>query len=263
MTDHDPRTATGDAAAELLFERLSSAAPRYALYLDFDGTLVDIVATPEAVHVPTALPALLSGLAQLLGGALALVSGRDIALLDAKLSPLRLPAGGGHGAQLRLAPGGPTLRAESSVVPAALRGQVAMLARSDPRLLYEQKDTSVALHFRAAPELESMVRTRMQALAATDPLCEVLPGRMLFELKRRGFDKGTAVAALAAHPPFSARMPLVIGDDLTDEHAIAAAVRLGGVGIGVGRPLAGAIATLDSPAHLRAVLARVIGAAIR
>jgi trehalose-phosphatase len=72
-----------------------------ALLLDVDGTILDTAITPGSVVVPSSLRSSLSELHAKSGGAIALVSGRLIRNLDALFAPLRLPAIGGHGAEMR------------------------------------------------------------------------------------------------------------------------------------------------------------------
>lgn len=203
-----------------------------ALFLDFDGTLVELAAQPEAVQVP---PDLLTNLRQLqarLNGALAIVSGRKLAELDHHLTPLRLPAATEHGAQRRI-PGGELVQLASPGLDAVLR-QVHALARRHPGLRVEVKSAGVALHYRHAPELAAACLQAMTEAASAAPDLELLHGKYVLEIKPAGVSKGTAIAAFMAKPPFRGRLPLFAGDDVTDESGFAAVQQLGGYGIKVG-----------------------------
>ena len=203
-----------------------------ALFLDFDGTLVDLAETPDAIRVPPDLPNLLRRLGERLEGRLALVSGRAIRDLERHLSCRGLAVSGSHGLELRLTDG--------SFVPlAAPRGldqareRVHRFAAATPDLLVEDKPFSVALHYRQAPERAEAVHAFMASLASATGL-SVQSGKMVAELRPAGADKGDAVRAFMAEPPFVGARPVFVGDDLTDEDAFCAAADLGGGGVLVG-----------------------------
>ncbi|MEJ2378696.1 MAG: trehalose-phosphatase, partial [Pseudolabrys sp.] len=212
---------------------------RVALLLDFDGTLVDIAPTPDAVHVPAALCNALARLLQATGGALALVSGRPIADLDRRFSPLKLPIVGGHGAELRVREG-ETISAVPPL-PEALRRRLAEAQALDPGILVEDKGYSLALHYRNAMQSEEALRRHIAEALVGFPgeRLEVLPGKALFEVKRPGVSKGESVRLLMRHAPFAGRVPVFIGDDITDETVFAQIPALGGKGYAVGRHFAG------------------------
>jgi len=227
------------------------------LLLDFDGTLVDIAPTPDAVHVPEALCDALARLLPALGGALALVSGRPIADLDRRFSPLTLPIVGGHGAEMRVREG----KIVSTVAPLreSLRRQLAEAQNLDPGIVVEDKGYSLALHYRKAPQCEEALRRHIDRVLAAfaDETVEVLPGKALLEVKRPGVSKGEAVRMLMDHAPFAGRRPVFIGDDVTDESVFAALPDLGGKGYSVGRHFAGVTCVFDKPDDVRAALRRL------
>jgi trehalose 6-phosphate phosphatase len=205
-----------------------------ALFLDFDGTLVELADTPDAIAVPDQLCPLLGRLAERLSGRLAIVSGRAIADLERHLGPLTFAISGSHGLELRFADG----RCASIEVPAALeeaRAALRLFAEGRPGLLIEEKPASVALHYRGAPEREETALALVNALAARTGLT-LQPGKMVVELRPPGADKGDAIRRLMAEPAFAGKRPVFVGDDLTDEHAFAAAAEMGGAGILVGPP---------------------------
>jgi trehalose 6-phosphate phosphatase len=218
---------------------MSSAIPReadrWALFLDVDGTLLEIAETPESVRVPPNLKHVLSEASSRLGGALALVSGRPIADLDRLFAPLRLCASGVHGCERRN-PDGTIDRPE--VAPEALapvRQELQAFAARHPGLLVEDKGFGVALHFRLAPELADQARALMDALCRKlGPQFALQSGKCVMEIRPTGFSKGTSIRAFMHVPPFAGRTPVFIGDDLTDEDGFAVVNELGGVSIKVG-----------------------------
>jgi trehalose 6-phosphate phosphatase len=205
-----------------------------ALFLDFDGTLVEIVRDPSLVVVPPAIKHTLTGLSAHLGGALALVTGRAIADLDRMLDPLRPLAAGLHGLERRL-PDGNTERAAAPRWVAEIAPEIELFAARHPGLRVENKRLTIALHYRGAPELADTVRQFIDACAAgLDHKATVQLGKMVVELRPAGRDKGAAIEAFMAAPPFAGRVPVFLGDDLTDEHGFAAVNRMGGVSIRIG-----------------------------
>jgi trehalose 6-phosphate phosphatase len=235
---------------------LPGAPANWALFLDLDGTLIDIAPTPESVIVPKDLPATLRALSPRFGGALAIVTGRHLADVDRLLEPLRLPVAGLHGAMMRLAPGAPEEIAYP-VFPDPLRRALARFAQTAPGLLFEDKGASVAVHYRLAPHLADEVAERVATLVADlGPAHELQPGKMVVEVKPHGIDKGAAVRTFLSHAPFRGRLPAVMGDDLTDEAAFRAARGAGGIAVFVGelrRPTA-ATHILPNTAAVRAWL---------
>lgn len=238
---------------------LPPASLDWALFLDFDGTLVDIAPRPDAVEVPPGLPALLERLRGRLGGALALVSGRPIDELDRFLAPAALPAGGQHGLEWR-DPAGIRRQAEMDhPALAEIKAGLADFAGTAPGLRVEPKSMSVALHYRQAPAFEAAARKTVERLAARHAgKFHVQGGKMVLEVKPRGADKGTVVERFMALPPFAGRRPVYIGDDLTDEHGFLAVNARGGISIQVGmREPTAAAYRIPSVPGLHAWLARL------
>jgi trehalose 6-phosphate phosphatase len=249
--DRASEAVSGDAAFDI-FIRLDTA--HIALLLDFDGTLVEIANTPDAVHVPDDLRTSLPRLLHRTGGALAVVSGRPVADLDRHLAPLVLPTIGGHGAEMRVRDG--AIERVVAPLPEALRRRLAEARAFDPGIVIEDKAYSVALHYRQAPQQEERLRRHAAAVRAAFPgeNIEVLPGKAMLEVKRSGVSKGEAVRALMMRAPFAGRKPVFIGDDVTDESVFARLPELGGIGFSVGREFAGLAGVFSSPAQFRRAL---------
>ena len=203
-----------------------------ALYLDFDGTLAAYAPHPDGVTVVESLPALLAGLRERLGGAVALVTGRSLASLDALIAPDRYAGAGLHGLELRRQSGA-TTRASDTPATAALLGNLRERFAGDPRIVIEDKGPAVALHYRRARARADECIAAMRELAAGTGL-QVVMGHAVVEARPGGIDKGGALRSLAAQPPFADRQPVFVGDDVTDEDGFRAASELGGYGIKVG-----------------------------
>jgi trehalose 6-phosphate phosphatase len=232
--------------------------PSCALFLDFDGTLVDIAPQPEAVIVPPALLQTLEQLHGYLGGALALISGRPIEQIDEFLRPLVLPAAGVHGTERRGANGEITL---ANTHPLDVVEQAALaLAREHPKLRVEAKRGSIALHYRQAPELEAQCIGAMQHAVENSPGLTLLRGKMVVEAKPGGASKGAAIEAFMAEPPFAGRTPVFVGDDITDEVGFATVQRVRGLGMKVGPGSTVAFARILSPAVFRQQLQSAVAA---
>jgi trehalose 6-phosphate phosphatase len=206
--------------------------PTCALFLDFDGTLVDIAPRPDAVVVPPGLVATLAAAQRYLGGAVAVISGRPIAQIDAFLAPLVLPAAGVHGAERR-APDGEIIYLP--IHPLQLVEDAAgALALENEGLQTEIKRGSIALHYRNAPELQAQCIAVMQAAVDLSPGLTLLRGKMVVEAKSAGASKDKAIEAFMREAPFKGRTPLFVGDDVTDEVGFAMVQSLGGLGVKVG-----------------------------
>ena len=232
--------------------------PSCALFLDFDGTMVDIAPQPQAVHVPEPLLRVLQDLRAYLGTAVAVISGRPIVQIDDFLAPLKLPTAGVHGTERRGADGVVTLL---DTHPLDRVEEVARaLAAQHPGLLVEMKRGSLALHYRLAPALEAVVLRAMQEAVDVSPGVALLRGKMVAEAKPGGASKGRAIEDFLAEPPFTGRRPIFIGDDVTDEAGFLTVQRLGGVGIKVGHGATVAMSRLDDPLALRRELEAAVAA---
>lgn len=208
---------------------------RAALLLDLDGTLLDIAATPDAVVVPPGLADTLYRLRDRLGGAMAVVTGRTADVVDRLFGDGSFALAAEHGGTVRRLPGKPLQRADLHLAapPAEWIAATQRLAAAHPGALMERKALGFTLHYRAVPDAGPMFRDALSAMLAGSSEFELLPGKMLWEVRPRGVDKGTAVRALMAEAPFAGRLPVFIGDDVTDEDGMRAARAVGGAGLQV------------------------------
>ena len=231
-----------------------------AYFLDLDGTLVEIAHRPAAVRIACDLPALIADLHAVSGGAVALISGRPIVDVDALLGMPQLAVAGQHGAERRDARGHLHLHTVDDRELSALRALVYDWSVGHPGLLVEDKGLSLALHYRGAPELEEALRQLAQrAIVQTGGAFQVQPGKMVIEIKPSGRDKGRAIEEFLTETPFAGRVPVFVGDDVTDEYGFRAVNARGGLSIKVGEGLTAAALRLENVdavhAWLRGVLA--------
>lgn len=206
----------------------------YALFLDVDGTLLPIADRPHEVRVPPDLLDVLDRLQQELLGAVALVSGRAIPNLDDLFAPLLLPSAGVHGLERR----GHGAAYSSSANREALnelRPALSAFVERHPGLLLEDKELSLTLHCRLVPELKAQVQSFLTTvMAGSDPSLELTRGKMVFEVKPRGVDKGTAIQCFMSEAPFRGRRPIFMGDDTTDEDGFVVVNQMKGISLRVG-----------------------------
>jgi trehalose 6-phosphate phosphatase len=233
-----------------------------AFFLDIDGTLLDIVALPSAVRAGAADYELLAALYEAAGGAVALVSGRPIAGIDRIFAPLKLPAAGQHGVERRDARGRIHRHAMPSELWLEAIAPLRRYAAAHEGIIFEDKGLSVALHFRLAPRLEKSVQALVRAaVERLGERYEVLPGKMVLELRPSGRDKGVAIEEFMREKPFARRKPVFLGDDLSDEYGFMVVNRLGGCSVKVGAGRSAAHWSVPDPAAVRAWLAQWIEAA--
>ncbi len=232
-------------------QALPTPSLEWCLFLDVDGTLIEFTDSPLETSADAELKTLLCRVTERLGGAVALVSGRSIRHLDALFAPLCLPAAGLHGVERRKASG--AMHGASFVDARLDRARAALnsLAAAFPGTLVEDKERTLAVHFRMAPQYETALRDALTAVAA--PLganYHIQEGNMMLEIKPRGFTKATAVKAFMSEPPFSGRTPVFVGDDLTDQDALRAVEDEGGISIAVGDRVRGQY-RIENPSAVR------------
>jgi trehalose 6-phosphate phosphatase len=210
------------------------------LFLDIDGTLLDIAPRPDAVQVPKGLAPALAKASRWLGGALALASGRSLAEIDHLMAPLRPPCLAEHGAIIRFVDGATAVVGPDCAVPRRWRIELHAAVRDWPGVLVEDKAYGLAVHFRLAPERQADVLDLVQAAVAQDPAAfEILPAHMAFEIRHRSLSKAAAVERFMPRAPFAGRIPVFVGDDVTDEDGFRAARAMGGLALDVGDAFGG------------------------
>jgi trehalose 6-phosphate phosphatase len=228
------------------------------LFLDVDGTLLEFEEHPDLVRATKGLVTVLTGVEAALDGALAVISGRPLHDLDRVFAPWRPLGAGIHGAEVRDRRGEHRFDLGSDAV-APIREQVERVVATVPGAWTEDKGTSLAVHHRAAPEAGAELAERLSPLAAAGSGFSMLEGVLVVELRPSSHDKGTALVELMVRAPFAGRMPVVVGDDTTDEDAFSAAIRLGGLAVIVGsRRATAATYRLPDPAAVRGWLTELI-----
>lgn len=258
-TDDPAQASEIPTSAEEIDEPPRISLENTAIFLDVDGTLLDIAPTPLDVRVPDNLRNSLRALWTQRGGAIAFISGRPIAELDRIFQPLRLPAVGGHGAEIRFTPDGDIRRSELASLDDSLRDDFSKIARVGPGIIVEDKEYSLAIHYRLAPQFGADIMKNVVAICKHERCesLEVLPGKLVIEIKPSGYSKGTGLRELMTAEPFSGRRPVFIGDDVTDNAAFAALPEFNGIGFSVGGIVPGAAFNFDGPQDVRRWLAQL------
>ena len=205
---------------------------RTALFLDFDGTLVEIADHPDEVVVPGDLGDLLQHLSKALEGRLAIVSGRSLAALEAMLGPIDVAMAGSHGGEFRPA-GSRQVHPLAEPLADSVIARLSEFAEANGGLLVEPKPYSVAVHYRRHPDALKGLLACAGAIAQADGL-KLKHGKQVVELVMPGSDKGSAVAKFMESDLFEGTEPLFLGDDVTDEDAFAAMAPFAGSGVLVG-----------------------------
>ena len=246
-------------ATETELERIAAAPGDIALFLDVDGTLLRIAPRPDAVQVEHRVVALLSRVHRAVGGALALITGRSLDDVDRLFAPLALPVAGPHGFERRDALGRLRAHGQPDAHFARARELLTNFAAERPGVLVEDKGLTLAVHYRMAPDARASVRRLAEEVAeASQGALAIQRGKMVVELKPAGRDKGTAIAEFMAEAPFRGRLPVFLGDDLTDEYGFSIVNGLGGLSVKVGCGPTEAAARLADVDAVRAWLERLV-----
>jgi len=239
---------------------LPRASDAWAFFLDIDGTLIEHAERPDAVRTDPAVVQLLAGLRAASGGAVALISGRAIAAVDALFTPLRLPVAGLHGIERRDALGKVHSHSFAEAPLRRVAERLAAVVSRHPGLVFEDKGLALALHYRQTPQLKDFVQEIAASVAAElGEEFEVLHGKMVIEIKPGGRNKGAAIEEFLGEAPFRGRMPAFVGDDVTDEFGFTVVNRLGGHSVKVGAGASAARWRLANAEVVRDWLARCTG----
>ena len=232
--------------------------PHDALFLDFDGTLVELAPTPQSVVVSPTLGSLFRNMSRRLQGAVAIVSGRPTRDIRGFLPTVSATVVGVHGAEIWRPDGSRETVAIAADVLQAARARLAAATEEKEGVLLEDKQLGYALHYRAVPDAETLCHAAVEAAAAASGgTLRARPGNMVIDLCPASVDKGTAIRSLLGVPPFAGRNPVFVGDDYTDEPGFAAAAAAGGYGVLVGPArMTAANARLPSVATVADWLAR-------
>jgi trehalose 6-phosphate phosphatase len=241
----------------------SNGLKGHALYLDVDGTVLDLAPSPDAVEVPPDAVPLLRKLSDTLEGAVALVSGRPIRAIDALFAPLRFPTIGVHGGEVRAADGeiecDPQLAQALSIARPLLQRALSQMHG----VLLEDKGCAFALHYRDVPDRgREVLKIAELVIASMGAEYAIRLGKCVVEICPRHLTKGSALLRLMERAPFHGRTPIYAGDDTTDEEAFDIVNRLGGISVRVGQDRAPSAAAfrLSDPERLRAWLLEIVNA---
>ena len=209
---------------------------RCALFLDIDGTLLEFAPTPDGVVVDRELADLLTALGRALDGAVALITGRTLANVDKLFRGTKQLVAGLHGSERRSADGSVYRHERAAKELAQLRADMARFAARHKGLMFEDKGTTFAIHYRRAPALASIVHRTLRRHTAHASIVgwHLQRGKGILELRPEGRDKGTTIVDYLREPPFEGRKPVFVGDDLTDEFGFDAVAALGGQAVKVG-----------------------------
>lgn len=208
---------------------------KFSVFLDVDGVLLEITEKPEQVSLPPDLLPILNRLVTACNGAVALVSGRSLAFLEHMFATLPVAMAGLHGVERRMPDGEIQVLETSETQLSALRASLNAFVAEFPAIGLEDKGMAIALHFRSNPELGNTVLAFLErVLPELAPNYHIQPGKMVYEVKPHGMDKGSAIELLLARAPFTGRLPVFAGDDVTDEHGFAVVNQHDGVSIKVG-----------------------------
>lgn len=213
--------------------RIAARPDGFALFSDFDGTLVEIADRPEDVFVPADLAPNLAKVRHVLNGALGIITGRPLQQVERHVGAAGLEASGLHGLEFNFplsARGSPVL----PDAPHALVAEVVRIVAADPGFRLENKGAILAVHFRQVPAAAGRLRAALEAVIASLRLEHHLKdGRAVIKVIPNGTSKGTAIAEFMRRMPYAGRIPIMIGDDKADEDAFAVAREVGGFGLRV------------------------------
>jgi len=213
---------------------LPGAQPNWAFFLDIDGTLLALAATPAGVTVDRGLKQTLGQLRTATGGAIALISGRQIGEVDSLFAPLRLPTAGQHGIERRDGSGIVHRYAAPPHWFGEIKSRLAPLVARHPGLLLEEKGFTLAIHYRQVPSLGGHLHRLLREWVNSAADLRLQRGKMVLEIVPIGSDKGSTIAEFMSESPFRGRIPVFLGDDVTDEYGFSVVNAMNGHSIKVG-----------------------------
>ena len=230
----------------------------WSYFLDVDGTLVDLAATPDDVCFDESLLRELESLRKSTDGAFAIVSGRTIADLDRLFGAAQVSIAGQHGLERRAADGRTRSPVSKPKEQAMFHTSLIQSLGNHERLIVEDKGFSIAVHYRQVPEQYRFLMDTLEHLVKESRgTIGLLHGKFVVEAVPQGVGKGFAIIDYLNEAPFRGRRPVFIGDDITDEHAFAVVNRLDGISIKVGDGSSCAAFRLPSVAAVREWLGKV------
>ncbi|KOC88793.1 trehalose-phosphatase [Winslowiella iniecta] len=206
----------------------------YAFFFDVDGTLAAIKPRPDEVSIPASVRRTLQSLSALSHGAVALISGRPVEQLDGLAAPFHAPLAGVHGAERRDATGELHRISLPDEVVKQLHETLSSNINNWPGTQLETKGMAFALHYRQAEHYQPQILQLAESMVKRFPMLALQPGKCVVELKPKGIDKGAAIRAFMQEAPFAGRIPLFIGDDLTDEAGFRVVNAMNGLSVKVG-----------------------------
>lgn len=230
---------------------------RLAVFLDFDGTLADIVDHPDDVRLPPKTAEALAKLETRTSGAVAIVTGRPIAQIDALVAPLILPVAGVHGMSRRSFDGTLHNTKHDATLFAEAQARLTRLHLELSDTMIEVKPASVAFHYRRRPDLAGSIAENIHDALGDLEGFDILHGKMVVEVKAGHAHKGDAIRAFLSEEPFAGRVPLFAGDDVTDEFGFTAMLEFDGITIKIGPGETSAGWRADDPDQFREWLARL------
>ncbi len=228
------------------------ALEQSTVMLDFDGTLVDLAPTPQAIKVPDTLSTLLNKIDDRSAG-LTIITGRALDDLARILPEFGGDIFGSHGGEQRL---GGVYELACAVPQAQLEqvwGLADKIAAKSQALIAERKPAGAVVHYRQDPTQEDMVRDALAAVTRDTTDFEIQASKMAFEIRPVGVSKAAAAEWVIAASP-RGTIPVFAGDDLTDEDAMRVANAHNGVTIKVGAGESCARHRISRPSALRQTL---------
>lgn len=227
-----------------------------AICLDFDGTLIELAATPDAIAVPDDLIETLNALRDAVAGRLAVITGRSDGDVVTYLAGFQGAIYASHGGCLHI----DGTRQDIVAMPrnlAALTADARAFCDARPALKCEEKSMGFALHFRQQPALEQRVRDYVEGVVDGADDLQIQTAKMAFEVKAKGVNKGAAVRDAITRFGWQQSTLWMFGDDTTDEVAFDAVHAHGGHGVKVGQGASAARYRLQNPQQVRDVLTQL------